>query len=117
VPAGVGAGSEASERERRERRERGEKRRTEGEEQPLSLPTSSLMASAEEDWGTTPDFLCSFFFLSFLCDFFSAHLIFLGQAWTEGKGRLATCRHHVGCGERTLYGSHHDISRSLSSNG
>jgi len=31
--------------------------------------------------------------LSLLCNFLGAHDIFLGQAWAEGKGELAACRH------------------------
>ena len=39
-----------------------------------------------------PLFLCHF-----LCDFLCARLICLGQAWAEGEGDLATCRHCADC--------------------
>jgi len=42
-------------------------------------------------------FLCSFP-LSFFCSFLGALYIFLGQAWAEGKGELATCRHRADSG-------------------
>ena len=68
---------------------------------PLSLSTPSSMASAgEEEQGTSRGFLCSFLcpllgsFLAATISFVSFH-IFLGQAWAEGKGELATCRHRV----------------------
>ena len=32
-----------------------------------------------------------FFPLFFFCDFLGAPCIFLGQAWAEGEGELATC--------------------------
>jgi len=39
-----------------------------------------------------------FFPLSFLCNFLGACYIFLGQAWTGGKGELATSRRRASCG-------------------
>jgi hypothetical protein len=41
------------------------------------------------------------FCLSF-CHFFGAPLIFLGQAWADGKGKLATCRHRADSGGETV---------------
>jgi len=38
---------------------------------------------------------------SFLGNFLGAHLIFLGPAWAEGKGELATCSHRADSGQRT----------------
>jgi len=35
------------------------------------------------------------------CNFLGAHHIFLGQAWAEGKGELATCRHRADSGQET----------------
>ena len=40
-----------------------------------------------------------FSFVTFLCYFLGAHLIFLGQAWAEGEGELAACRHRADCGQ------------------
>jgi len=37
-------------------------------------------------------------FLSLFCDFVGAPSIFLGQAWADGKGKLATCRHRADSG-------------------
>jgi hypothetical protein len=42
------------------------------------------------------------FFLSFICHFFSEPSIFLGQAWADGKGKLATCRHRADSGGETV---------------
>jgi hypothetical protein len=38
----------------------------------------------------------------FICHFFGAPSIFLGQAWAEGKGKLATCRHRADSGGETV---------------
>ena len=40
-----------------------------------------------------------FFPLSFVCYSLGAPHIFLGQAWAEGKGVLATCRHCADSGQ------------------
>ena len=37
----------------------------------------------------------------FLCDSLGAYHIFLGQAWAEGNGELATCRHRADSGWET----------------
>jgi len=37
----------------------------------------------------------------FFCNSLGAHLIFWGQAWVEGKGELATCRHCADSGQET----------------
>ena len=71
----------------------------EGEEQPLFLYTPSFMASAEGPGGGSRFPL--FFLFSRSCVISLVHLIFLGQAWAEGKGELATCRHRVDCGRET----------------
>jgi hypothetical protein len=42
------------------------------------------------------------FFLSFICHFFGAPSIFLGQAWADGKGKLATRRHRADSGGETV---------------
>jgi hypothetical protein len=42
--------------------------------------------------------LCSFF----LCHFLGALSIFLGQAWAEGKGKLATSRRRADSGGETV---------------
>jgi hypothetical protein len=101
------AQSEASEWERRERREKEEERRVEAEELsaeveelPLFLPTPAFMATAEEEWGGEEiSFALSLVtlfsapFFGFIPFVLSLSLsIFLGQAWAEGKGKLATCR-------------------------
>jgi hypothetical protein len=39
--------------------------------------------------------------VAFLCLFFGALSIFLGQAWAEGKGELATGRHRAESGQET----------------
>ena len=41
------------------------------------------------------------FFCSFICYFLGAVAIFMGQAWAEGKGKLATCRHRADSGGET----------------
>jgi len=41
-------------------------------------------------------------FLSLFCHFFGASSIFLGQAWADGKGKLATCRHRANSGRETV---------------
>ena len=41
-------------------------------------------------------------FLSLFCHFFGAPSIFLGQAWADGKGKLATCRHRADSGGETV---------------
>ena len=44
-------------------------------------------------WRDTISFFSLYFGrIPFLCDFIGAHHIFLGQAWAEGRGELATCR-------------------------
>ena len=98
-------GSQVSEWELRERREREEEREAEaeergaagelgaGEELPLFLPMPPFMASAEEEWGRVAVSLCLFF-----CSFFNLLSLF-GQAWAEGKGELAMCRHRADCGQ------------------
>ena len=108
----MSAGSEASECGLRERREREEEREAEalgaegeqgGRAEPqLFLPTPSFMASQRrsED-GSRGSF--PFGHLS-LCHFLNAHHIFLGQAWAEGKGELATCRHCVDSGRENRSG-------------
>jgi len=40
-----------------------------------------------------------FSLVTFFCDLLGAHFIFLGQAWAEGRGELATCRHRADCGQ------------------
>ena len=60
-----------------------------GEELMLFLPMRSFVASADVDWGRVwLSFVLSFVRILFLCDFFGAHHIFLGQAGAEGKGEL-----------------------------
>jgi len=44
-------------------------------------------------------FLCHSFCRLSLCYFLGAHHIILGQAWAEGKGELATCRHRADSGQ------------------
>ena len=44
-------------------------------------------------------FSLSRFLSLFLCHFFGARHTFLGQAWAEGKGALATCRHCADSGQ------------------
>jgi len=39
--------------------------------------------------------------ISFVKTFLGAYLNLLGQAWAEGKGELATCRHRAGSGRET----------------
>jgi len=53
--------------------------------------------------------------LPFLYNLLGAHIIF-GQAWTEGKGELATCSHCADSGQETdcTY-PHHDLPRSHAS--
>ena len=41
-------------------------------------------------------------FLSLFCHFFGVPSIFLGQAWADGKGKRATCHHHVDSGGETV---------------
>ena len=41
-------------------------------------------------------------FLSLFCHFFGAPSIFLGLAWADGKGKLATCRHRADSGGETV---------------
>jgi len=53
-----------------------------GEQVPQFLTTPSFMARQTRIRGSA----------YFLCDFLRAS-IFLGQAWTEGKGELEICRH------------------------
>jgi len=62
-------------------------------------------------WSVT---LASFLFL---CNSLGAHHIFVGQAWAEGKGVLATCRHCADSGQETdcIY-PRHDLHRSHASN-
>ena len=49
----------------------------------------------------TPLFVLLFGLFSF-CDFFGAHHIFLGQAWAEGRGELATRRHLADSGREPV---------------
>jgi hypothetical protein len=44
----------------------------------------------------------SFVFFFFLCHFLGALSIFLGQAWAEGKGKLATSRQRADSGRETV---------------
>jgi hypothetical protein len=41
-------------------------------------------------------------FCYFVCYLFGAPSILLGQAWAEGKGKLATCRHRADSGGETV---------------
>ena len=41
-------------------------------------------------------------FLSLFCHFVGAPSSFLGQAWADGKGKLATCRHRADSGGETV---------------
>jgi len=64
-------------------------------EEPLFLPTPSFLASTDDEYEGVLRFPLFSFFVSlfriiFLCNFLGALLIFLGQAWAEGKGKLAT---------------------------
>jgi len=89
--------------ERRECREREEERKGKaaeldaGEELRLFLPTPSFMAPADEEKGTGTLSFHSFFpftissVLPLAISLVSVYS-FLGQAWAEGKGELATCR-------------------------
>jgi hypothetical protein len=67
-----------------------------GEGHPLFLPTPSFMRPQKRSRIWVRLSLCSsplsFPYCYFLCHFFGALAIFLGQAWVEGKGELATCR-------------------------
>ena len=40
-----------------------------------------------------------FSFVTVLCDLLGAHIFPSGQAWAEGEGELATCRHRADCGQ------------------
>ena len=44
----------------------------------------------------------SLVFFFFLCHFLGALSIFLGQAWAEGKGKLATSRQRANSGGETV---------------
>ena len=105
-----GARSKVSEWELRELREREEEREAEAEELgaagqlsvgvelPLFLFTPPLHGTGRRGvgaWGRCP----LFFPLSLICYLLGALYIFLGQAWAEGKGELATCRHRADCGQ------------------
>ena len=99
VPAEEDAGSEVSECELRERREREEERRVDAEELGAEGGTTSV-SPHPPSWRprmrimgrVTFSFFLSFVLTLFLCDFFSAHNILMGQAWAEGIGKLVTCR-------------------------
>jgi len=41
-------------------------------------------------------------FLSLFCHFIGSPSIFLGQAWVDGKGKLATYRHRADSGGETV---------------
>jgi len=43
------------------------------------------------------------FFFLFLLLFPWCASIFLGQAWAEGKGELATCHHRADSGQETVH--------------
>jgi len=46
----------------------------------------------------------SFSFVSSLCHFLGALYTFLGQAWAEGRGKLAPCRYtRTAAGNRTVH--------------
>jgi len=100
VPAEEDAQSEASEWELREQREREEERGAEAErlgaevEEPLFLPRPAFMVSARKRSENG-------FGLSFICHFLGAPFIFLGQAWADDKGKLATCRHRADTSRET----------------
>jgi len=53
----------------------------------------------------------------FFCNSLGAHHIFVGQAWAEGKGVLATSRRCADSGQETdcIY-PRHDLHRSHASN-
>ena len=100
VPAEEEVGSEASEWELRERQEWEEEKRAEAEE-------VGAAGDEEEEYGADGAFFW-LFLLSFallqtflLCNFLGAHLAFLGEAWAEGNGELATCRHRADSGQET----------------
>jgi len=68
----------------------------------------------------TPDFMAfagvGRFYLSSLCHFLSSLYIFVGKAWVEHKGELATCRHRADSGQETdCTQSRHDLDRSHAS--
>ena len=73
---------------------------------PLFLPTPDFMAFAGtvEGGGQRLSFVFSFVFHArspFRCSFLGAHHIFLGQAWAEGGGELATSRYCADSGQET----------------
>ena len=55
---------------------------------PTHAPLHGIGGRGVGPWGRFP----LFFPLSFFCYFLGASYIFLGRAWAEGKGELATCR-------------------------
>jgi hypothetical protein len=92
APAGEDAQSEASEWELRKRRESEEERRAEAEglapssRKPCYYPRPPSWHPRKRSENV----------LSFICYSFGPSSIFLGQAWAEVKGKLATCRHSGG---------------------
>jgi len=92
------ARGEVPEWELREHREREEEQEAEAEELggggTAAVPAHALLHGI----GRRRVGDGRFSFVTFLCGFLGAHLIFLGQAWAEGKGELATCRHCADCG-------------------
>ena len=101
-----GAGSQMSEWELRERREREEEQEAEVEElgaaarapgknYRYSYPRPPSWHRQARSRGTGCAFLCFFPFVKFLGRVYS----FLGQAWAEGKEKLATSRHCADCGQ------------------
>jgi len=110
----VSAVSEMEVREWLEEQGAGAEEQDAGGELPLFLPTPDFMApTAGGVGGRGALFLC-FFPLSISL---GASTFFVGQAWAEGKGVLATSRHCADCGQETdcTY-SRHDLHRSHASN-
>jgi len=66
-----------------------------GEELPLFLPPPHSWYRQARSRGRVT---LSFLVLSFV-NFLGRSYSFLGQAWAEGKGELATSRHRADCGQ------------------
>jgi len=84
-------GSGESERRRGEQRLRGWGPRSRNPCSPPRLPSWHPRKRNE-----------TVFPLPFVCHFFGAPSIFLGHAWADGKGKLATCRHRADSGGETV---------------